>query len=50
MTAYTKVLPLVCGVALGLYAIFVDHLANVGLLVAAIGLLFIQRVMRAPWR
>lgn len=40
----------VCGVALGLYAIFVDHLANVGLLVAAIGLLFIQRVMRAPWR
>ena len=39
-----------CGVALGLYAIFVDHLANVGLLVAAVGLLFIQRVLSSPWR
>ena len=39
-----------CGVALGLYAIFVDQLANVGLLVAALGLLFIQRVLSSPWR
>jgi hypothetical protein len=35
---------------LGLYAIFVDQLANVGLLVAALGLLFIQRVLSSPWR
>jgi hypothetical protein len=39
----------VCGVLLGLYAIFVDELTNVGLLVAALGLLFIRRVMGAPW-
>jgi hypothetical protein len=38
----------VCGVLLGLYAIFVDKLTNVGLLVAALGLLFIRRVMGAP--
>lgn len=38
-----------CGVLLGLYAIFVDKLTNVGLLVAALGLLFIRRVMAAPW-
>jgi hypothetical protein len=37
------------GVALCLYAIFVDRLTNVGLLVAALGLLFIRRVMSAPW-
>jgi hypothetical protein len=34
-----------CGVILGLYAIFVDRLTNVGLVVAALGLLFIRRVM-----
>jgi hypothetical protein len=39
----------VCGVLLVLYAIFVDKLTNVGLLVAALGLLFIRRVMGAPW-
>lgn len=38
-----------CGVLLVLYAIFVDRLTNVGLLVAALGLLFIRRVMSAPW-
>jgi hypothetical protein len=38
-----------CGVLLGLYAIFADRLTNVGLLVAALGLLFIRRVMSAPW-
>lgn len=38
-----------CGVVLGLYAIFVDRLTNVGLLVAALGLLFIRRVMDAQW-
>ena len=40
-----------CGLLVGLYAIFVDRLANVGLLVAALGLLFIRRVLGAqpPW-
>jgi hypothetical protein len=38
-----------CGVLLGAYAIFVDRLTNVGLLVAALGLLLIRRVMAAPW-
>ena len=38
-----------CGVVLGVYAIFVDKLTNVGLLVAALGLLFVRRVMGAPW-
>jgi hypothetical protein len=38
-----------CGAALGLYAIFVDRLTNVGLLVAAGGLLLIRRVMDARW-
>jgi hypothetical protein len=37
-----------CGVLLGVYAIFVDKLTNVGLLVAALGLLLIRRVMSAP--
>ena len=37
-----------CGVLLCLYAIFVDKLTNVGLLVAALGLLLIRRVMSAP--
>jgi len=37
-----------CGVVLCVYAIFVDKLANVGLLVAALGLLLIRRVMSAP--
>jgi len=36
------------GVVLVVYAIFVDRLANVGLLVAALGLLLIRRVMSAP--
>ena len=36
------------GLALGAYAIFVDRLTNVGLLVAALGLLLIRRVMSAP--
>jgi hypothetical protein len=41
----------VCGIALGAYAIFVDRLTNVGLLVAALGLLLIRRVVRARgWR
>jgi hypothetical protein len=35
------------GVLLGLYAIFVDQLTHVGLLVAALGLLFVRRVMSA---
>jgi hypothetical protein len=39
----------VCGVLLGLYAIFVDKLTNVGLLVAALGLLLIRRVLSTPW-
>ena len=39
----------VCGLLLGLYAIFVDRLTNVGLLIAALGLLFIRRVMSARW-
>jgi hypothetical protein len=40
-----------CGLALGVYAIFVDRLTNVGLLVGALGLLFIRRVLSAvpPW-
>jgi len=37
-----------CGVLLCLYAIFVDRLTNVGLLVAALGLLLVRRVMSAP--
>jgi hypothetical protein len=36
------------GIVLGVYAIFVDQLTNVGLLVAALGLLLIRRVMTAP--
>jgi hypothetical protein len=36
------------GVVLVLYAIFFDKLTNVGLLVAALGLLLIRRVMSAP--
>ena len=35
------------GVLLGVYAIFVDQLTHVGLLVAALGLLFVRRVMSA---
>lgn len=40
-----------CGLGLGAYAIFVDKLTNVGLLVGALGLLFIRRVLsaRPPW-
>jgi hypothetical protein len=40
-----------CGLALGVYAIFIDRLTNVGLLVGALGLLFIRRVLgaRPPW-
>ena len=38
-----------CGVLLALYALFVDRLTNVGLLVAAVGLLFIRRVLSSPW-
>jgi hypothetical protein len=38
----------IVGVLLVLYAIFVDKLTNVGLLVAALGLLLIRRVMSAP--
>lgn len=38
-----------CGVLLGVYAIFVDKLSNVGLLVVALGLLFIRRVLSSPW-
>jgi hypothetical protein len=38
-----------CGVLLGLYAIFFDRLTNVGLLAAAIGLLFIRRVLSSAW-
>ena len=37
------------GVLLGLYAIFVDRLTNVGLLVAALGLLFIRLAVGARW-
>jgi hypothetical protein len=39
----------VCGVLLGVYAIFFDRLTNLGLLVAAVGLLFIRRVLSSPW-
>jgi len=35
------------GVLLGVYAIFVDQLTHVGLLVAALGLIFVRRVMSA---
>jgi hypothetical protein len=38
-----------CGVLLSLYAIFIDKLTNVGLLVAALGLLLIRRVLSTPW-
>lgn len=38
-----------CGVLLGLYAILVDKLTNVGLLVAALGLIVIRRVLSSPW-
>ncbi len=39
------------GLSLGVYAIFIDRLTNVGLLVGALGLLFIRRVLgaRPPW-
>jgi hypothetical protein len=41
----------VCGVGLAAYAIFIDRLTNVGLLVAALGLLLIRRVLGARgWR
>jgi len=41
----------VCGVGLAVYAIFIDRLTNVGLLVGALGLLFIRRVLGARgWR
>jgi hypothetical protein len=40
-----------CGLGLGIYAIFVDRLTNVGLLVGALGLIFIRRVLWARgWR
>ena len=39
----------ICGVLLGLYAIVFDKLTNVGLLVVALGLLFIRRVLSSPW-
>jgi len=38
-----------CGVALFLYAIFFDRLTNVGLIVAALGLLVIRRVIGVRW-
>lgn len=37
----------VCGLGLGVYAIFVDRLANVGFLVVALGLLLSRRVLGA---
>jgi hypothetical protein len=41
----------VCGLGLGVYAIFIDRLTNVGLLVGAVGLLLIRRVTTARgWR
>ena len=41
----------VCGVGLAVYAIFIDRLTNVGLLVGALGLLLIRRVLGARgWR
>lgn len=41
----------ICGLGLGVYAIFVDRLTNVGLLVCALGLLLIRRVLGARgWR
>ena len=40
-----------CGLGLGLYAIFIDRLTNVGLLVGALGLLLIRRALGARgWR
>jgi hypothetical protein len=36
------------GVVLGVYAMFFDKLTNVGLLVAALGLLLIRRVLSTP--
>ena len=40
-----------CGLGLAVYAIFIDRLSNVGLLVGALGLLLIRRALRAqpPW-
>lgn len=40
-----------CGLSLAVYAIFIDRLTNVGLLIGALGLLFIRRVLgaRPPW-
>ena len=35
-----------CGLALGVYAIFVDELTNVGLLMVALGLLFIRPALK----
>jgi hypothetical protein len=41
----------VCGLSLAVYAIFIDRLTNVGLLVGALGLLLIRRVLGARgWR
>lgn len=41
----------VCGLGLAVYAVFIDKLTNVGLLVGALGLLFIRRVLGARgWR
>lgn len=41
----------ICGLGLGVYAIFIDRLTNVGLLVGALGLLLIRRVTTARgWR
>jgi len=39
------------GLSLAVYAIFFDRLSNVGLLIGALGLLFIRRVLSAqpPW-
>jgi hypothetical protein len=36
-----------CGLSLAVYAIFIDRLTNVGLLVGALGLLFVRRVLSA---
>jgi hypothetical protein len=41
----------VCGLGVAAYAIFIDRLTNVGLLVAALGLLLIRRALGAQgWR
>ncbi len=37
----------VCGLGVAVYAILIDRLTNVGLLVAALGLLLIRRVLGA---